>query len=195
MTTDDQKKDQDIIPHDAEDDLYDDLPSATKNDQPSASSTSDNEDNDDTIMEEDKEDTTMDDGDDDKKIDGNENSGDDDIPERAKAIQREETKSNNETIGLIEDTGRLFVRNLSYSCSEQDLRDTFTKYGPISEVCDSLPFFQQTVFVLTNTRNTFSSLMYRYICLSLRTPSNLKVTPTSSFYSPNMPSMHTRIST
>ncbi|SAM09672.1 hypothetical protein [Absidia glauca] len=134
MTTDDQKKDQDIIPHDAEDDLYDDLPSAVKKDQPSASLTSDNDDNDDTIMEEDKEDTTMDDGDNDKKMDGNDNGGDDDIPERAKAIQREETKSNNETIGLIEDTGRLFVRNLSYSCSEQDLRDTFTKYGPISEV-------------------------------------------------------------
>lgn len=35
---------------------------------------------------------------------------------------------------LIEDTGRLFVRNLSYACTEQDLRDLFEKYGTLSEV-------------------------------------------------------------
>lgn len=147
MATNDQKQEQDIIAHNADDDLYDDLPSATKKDQPSASSTSDN---DDTMIEEDKEDTVMDGGDDDKKIDDNNGGNDDDIPERAKAIQLEETKSNNETIGLIEDTGRLFVRNLSYSCSEQDLRDTFTKYGPISEVClISLSFNKLYLYSLT----------------------------------------------
>ncbi|KAI8973452.1 hypothetical protein BDF20DRAFT_977834 [Mycotypha africana] len=35
---------------------------------------------------------------------------------------------------LIEDTGRLFVRNLPYACTEQDLRDLFGQYGSLSEV-------------------------------------------------------------
>ncbi|KAI8388663.1 uncharacterized protein BYT42DRAFT_560822, partial [Radiomyces spectabilis] len=35
---------------------------------------------------------------------------------------------------LIEDTGRLFVRNLSYACTEKDLKTLFSKYGPLSEV-------------------------------------------------------------
>ncbi|KAL7332167.1 Multiple RNA-binding domain-containing protein 1 [Mucor circinelloides] len=43
------------------------------------------------------------------------------------------TKSENPK-ELIEDTGRLFVRNLSYACTEQDLRDLFEKYGTLSEV-------------------------------------------------------------
>ncbi|CAO3643623.1 unnamed protein product [Mucor fragilis] len=43
------------------------------------------------------------------------------------------TKSDNPK-ELIEDTGRLFVRNLSYACTEQDLRDLFEKYGSLSEV-------------------------------------------------------------
>ncbi|KAK4510352.1 uncharacterized protein ATC70_004782 [Mucor velutinosus] len=43
------------------------------------------------------------------------------------------TKSDNPK-ELIEDTGRLFVRNLSYACTEQDLRDLFEKYGTLSEV-------------------------------------------------------------
>lgn len=43
------------------------------------------------------------------------------------------TKSDNPK-ELIEDTGRLFVRNLSYACTEQDLRELFEKYGTLSEV-------------------------------------------------------------
>ncbi|GAN09778.1 RNA-binding domain-containing protein [Mucor ambiguus] len=43
------------------------------------------------------------------------------------------TKSDNPK-ELIEDTGRLFVRNLSYACTEQDLRDLFEQYGTLSEV-------------------------------------------------------------
>ncbi|KAJ1972817.1 Multiple RNA-binding domain-containing protein 1 [Dimargaris xerosporica] len=35
---------------------------------------------------------------------------------------------------LIMDTGRLFVRNLPYSCTEHDLQSLFEKYGPLSEV-------------------------------------------------------------
>lgn len=32
------------------------------------------------------------------------------------------------------DSGRLFVRNLSYSCTEADLEALFSKYGPLSEI-------------------------------------------------------------
>ncbi len=35
---------------------------------------------------------------------------------------------------LIADTGRLFVKNLSFSCTEDDLRNLFEKFGPLSEV-------------------------------------------------------------
>jgi multiple RNA-binding domain-containing protein 1 len=34
----------------------------------------------------------------------------------------------------IADSGRLFVRNLSYSCTDEDLERLFSKYGPLSEV-------------------------------------------------------------
>lgn len=35
---------------------------------------------------------------------------------------------------LIADTGRLFVRNLPYTCTEEDLKRAFAKFGPLSEV-------------------------------------------------------------
>ncbi|XP_064153727.1 probable RNA-binding protein 19 isoform X1 [Anguilla rostrata] len=34
----------------------------------------------------------------------------------------------------VSESGRLFVRNLSYTCTEQELTDIFTKHGPLSEV-------------------------------------------------------------
>ncbi|XP_053558130.1 probable RNA-binding protein 19 isoform X2 [Bombina bombina] len=34
----------------------------------------------------------------------------------------------------VSDSGRLFVRNLPYSCTEEDLEKLFSKYGPISEI-------------------------------------------------------------
>ncbi|XP_015221772.2 probable RNA-binding protein 19 isoform X2 [Lepisosteus oculatus] len=33
----------------------------------------------------------------------------------------------------VSESGRLFVRNLSYTCSEQDLSELFSKYGPLAE--------------------------------------------------------------
>lgn len=42
----------------------------------------------------------------------------------------------------IMDTGRLFVRNLSYETTEDDLRDLFVKYGPLSGV--SIPLGIET---------------------------------------------------
>ena len=35
---------------------------------------------------------------------------------------------------LAADTGRLFVRNLTYSCTEDDLKQLFSKYGPLAEI-------------------------------------------------------------
>ncbi|GAB5591932.1 Multiple RNA-binding domain-containing protein 1 [Umbelopsis nana] len=37
-------------------------------------------------------------------------------------------------IDQISDTGRLFVRNLPYTCTEEDLKKIFAKFGPLSEV-------------------------------------------------------------
>ena len=34
----------------------------------------------------------------------------------------------------IGETGRLFVRNLPYICTEEDLRREFVKFGPLAEV-------------------------------------------------------------
>ncbi|KAJ8285605.1 hypothetical protein GJAV_G00028760 [Gymnothorax javanicus] len=34
----------------------------------------------------------------------------------------------------VSESGRLFVRNLPYTCTEQELTDIFTKHGPLSEV-------------------------------------------------------------
>lgn len=34
----------------------------------------------------------------------------------------------------IMETGRLFIRNLAYTCTEEDLTTLFKKYGPLSEV-------------------------------------------------------------
>lgn len=44
----------------------------------------------------------------------------------------------------VMNTGRLFVRNLCFTCNEQDLQDLFSPFGVISEVVDHLtipPFF------------------------------------------------------
>ena len=35
---------------------------------------------------------------------------------------------------IVRDTGRLFVRNLTFGCTEEDLQKFFTKFGPLSEV-------------------------------------------------------------
>lgn len=35
---------------------------------------------------------------------------------------------------LAADTGRLFVRNLAYSCTEDDLKTAFGKFGPLAEI-------------------------------------------------------------
>ncbi|XP_020663005.3 putative RNA-binding protein 19 [Pogona vitticeps] len=44
------------------------------------------------------------------------------------------TKKDNEEEEDLSESGRLFVRNLPYTCTEQDLEGLFTKYGPLSEI-------------------------------------------------------------
>lgn len=53
-------------------------------------------------------------------------------PNRPVIISAEEEEENAKN--LIADTGRLFVRNLPYTCTEEDLRKLFEKFGPLSEV-------------------------------------------------------------
>ncbi|XP_051888298.1 probable RNA-binding protein 19 [Pristis pectinata] len=43
-------------------------------------------------------------------------------------------KKANEVEEDISDSGRLFVRNLPYTCTEEDLEKVFSKYGPLSEI-------------------------------------------------------------
>ncbi|KAF9126695.1 hypothetical protein BGW39_006442 [Mortierella sp. 14UC] len=53
-------------------------------------------------------------------------------PNRPVIISAEEEEE--QAKNLIADTGRLFVRNLPYTCTEDDLRKLFEKFGPLSEV-------------------------------------------------------------
>jgi len=50
-------------------------------------------------------------------------------------VQTEHRVPSEETIA---ETGRLFVRNLPYVCTESDLRNTFNKFGPLAEVVGQL---------------------------------------------------------
>ncbi|XP_056384740.1 probable RNA-binding protein 19 isoform X2 [Hyla sarda] len=46
----------------------------------------------------------------------------------------EQHQKNSELQEDLADSGRLFVRNLPYSCTEADLEALFSKYGPLSEI-------------------------------------------------------------
>lgn len=46
--------------------------------------------------------------------------------------------SQDEAADAISKTSRLFIRNLPYSATEDDVRDTFEKFGALQEVCDHL---------------------------------------------------------
>ncbi len=39
-----------------------------------------------------------------------------------------------QTLSPLFKTGRLFVRNLAFACSEEDLKAHFARFGPIGEV-------------------------------------------------------------
>ncbi|XP_053375079.1 probable RNA-binding protein 19 isoform X2 [Mercenaria mercenaria] len=56
-----------------------------------------------------------------------------DIPEPEKPRPWEIKNDSEECEGIAE-TGRLFVRNLAYSCTEEDLEAEFKQFGPLTEV-------------------------------------------------------------
>lgn len=103
---------------DPDDDLYDDLPG--KNIDPTGNITSDALNDDQTSPE----------------IPGEISS----VP-IVDNIETEEpviTNANESPEQRIAETGRLFVRNLPFTCAEDDLKTHFEKYGPVSEVHISL---------------------------------------------------------
>jgi multiple RNA-binding domain-containing protein 1 len=55
-----------------------------------------------------------------------------DIPERAKLKKAQETDF--PSAEIIADTGRLFVKNLAYTCTQEELQNLFGAFGPLSEV-------------------------------------------------------------
>lgn len=55
-------------------------------------------------------------------------------PEKSKEEVDQDAKNNIETLESIRATRRLFVRNLPYSATEDDLRDVFEKFGSLEEV-------------------------------------------------------------
>ena len=52
----------------------------------------------------------------------------------SKALPAKEPKEYKVIKDSVADTGRLYVRNLSYSCTTEDLEDHFSKYGQVTEV-------------------------------------------------------------
>jgi multiple RNA-binding domain-containing protein 1 len=113
----------------SDDELYDDLPPKKSND-----TTKDDEEED--------EDVEMKDEEEDKSESKSKSKSSTRETATSAAVEEEEEKKEEEVTHiksenpkeLIEDTGRLFIRNLSYACTEQDLRELFEKYGTLSEV-------------------------------------------------------------
>ncbi|PKC74288.1 hypothetical protein RhiirA1_515403, partial [Rhizophagus irregularis] len=97
----------------SDDELYQDLRYKTKDKKKKEEDEEEEEEDDDDDDEEEEEDD-----DDSDKTNNNSNHQTTDVPPE-------------ESIG---ETGRLFVRNLPYICTEDDLRREFVKFGPLAEV-------------------------------------------------------------
>lgn len=61
----------------------------------------------------------------------------------------------------IAETGRLFLRNLPYSATEDDIRDLFSEYGELSEVHLVLDRYEGN-----KTRNTVLLQSSSHYCMS-----------------------------
>ncbi|ORX86199.1 RNA-binding domain-containing protein [Anaeromyces robustus] len=103
-----------------------------------------NDDDDDEIKAKNKDNDLLPD----KKIDlfasdnEEEESNTNTIPEKKKKKEKKEDDEDIPPAQLIADTGRLFVKNLSFSCTEEDLRNLFEKFGPLSEI--HIPITKET---------------------------------------------------
>ncbi|KAG1142884.1 hypothetical protein G6F37_009079 [Rhizopus arrhizus] len=75
----------------------------------------------------------------DEDIEMEENDGNDvkvaeEDDSKAEAMDTEEETKQKDPKDLIAETGRLFIRNLTYACTEDDLKEVFEKYGTLSEI-------------------------------------------------------------
>lgn len=69
------------------------------------------------------------------------------------------------TIAKISETGRLFVRNILYTSTEQEFRELFETYGPLEEVhvaIDTVPVNPKDLFIFNSLR---VKMLYRHIML------------------------------
>ncbi|KAE8634175.1 hypothetical protein XENTR_v10002218 [Xenopus tropicalis] len=56
------------------------------------------------------------------------------VPQKTQSRPWEQRDKQEELQEDVSESGRLFVRNLPYTCNEDDLEKLFSKYGPISEI-------------------------------------------------------------
>ncbi|CAO3674246.1 unnamed protein product [Rhizopus stolonifer] len=103
----------------SDDELYDDLPPKKQSDNKN------NDDDEDVEMEENEEDDTA------EKSKYQEGEAMDIVEEEGR---EKNVKGKMEPRDAIIETGRLFVRNLTYACTEEDLTQLFETYGTLSEV-------------------------------------------------------------
>lgn len=50
------------------------------------------------------------------------------------SVDRKTWEEHESQMDSVAETGRLFVRNLAYNCTQEDLEELFGKFGPIAEV-------------------------------------------------------------
>jgi multiple RNA-binding domain-containing protein 1 len=65
----------------------------------------------------------------------------DDAVVETEAVEETDVVAEDPNIEAIQANGRLFVRNLPYTATEDELREHFAKYGTVEEVCRNLSLF------------------------------------------------------
>ena len=72
-----------------------------------------------------------------------------DHEEPAEEVIEEDSDKPDPTIEAIKATGRLFVRNLPYTATEDDLREHFAPFGSLEEVCTNMLFHAFPFFLVS----------------------------------------------
>ncbi len=93
-------------------------------------------------------------------IDVDERVNSDEVPVE-ETLEEEEEDKLDPIIEAIKANGRLFVRNLPYSASEDDLRQHFESFGSLEEVC--VPFFINLSLPLHDEYPDRDSLCFRHM--------------------------------
>jgi len=88
-----------------------------------------------------------------------------DIPEEQDAFEEEEAEEDkpDPIIEAIKTNGRLFVRNLPYSASEEDLRRHFEPFGSLEEVCVPAYFLSSLPLLLYDEYPDRDSLCLKHM--------------------------------